>query len=338
MRRNVVRHPRALRALSLLCLLSLPAYAQEAPSARTSAQLSRLQSRLQELSDAFPGVIGVAVRDIKTGEEVSINGDRPFPMASVYKVPVMVEVFRQIEAGKFSLDDRIELGDEHRTLGSGVLTLLSNGLRPTVKDLITLMIVLSDNEATDVLLKKVGAENVTAAMRSMGLNNIRVDRTTFELIRDYLGLMDAEARGKTYTEIIAMFRARQIGPEKVAEAEREFAKVMKDVSSPRDMALLIEKIYKGQAASKESCQMMMTILGQQMFNQRLPRYLPESAEMAHKTGTIGSTTNDAGIMFVRGNPIAIAVFTVDKRDARGEVEERMGRLTRVVYDFFDAIK
>lgn len=333
-----MRHRRALCALSLLFLLSLPATGQESQSARTSAQLNRLQSRLQELSDAFPGVIGVAVRDIKTGEEVSINGDRPFPMASVYKVPIMVEVFRQIEAKKFSLDDRIELGDEHRTLGSGVLTLLSNGLNPTVKDLITLMIVLSDNEATDILLKKVGAENVTATMRSMGLNNVRVDRTTFELIRDYLGFMDETSRGKTYKEIITMSRTRQITPEKQAEAEREFARVMKDVSSPRDMALLLEKIYKGEAASKESCQMMMTILGRQMFNQRLPRYLPESSQMAHKTGTIGSTTNDAGVMFVRGNPIAIAVFTVDKRTARGEVEERMGRLTRMIYDFFDAIK
>jgi beta-lactamase class A len=329
---------RAFCALSLLCLLSLPWYAQEAPSARTPSQLGRLQSRLQELSDAFPGVIGVAVRDLKTGEEISINGDRLFPMASVYKVPIMVEVFRQVEAKKFSLDDRIELGDEHRTLGSGVLTLLSNGLKPTVKDLITLMIVLSDNEATDVLLKKVGAENVTATMRSMGLNNVRVDRTTFELIRDYLSFMDETARGKTYAEIIAMSRTRRITPEKQAEAEREFAKVMKDVSSPRDMALLLEKIYKGEAAGGDSCQMMMAILGRQMFNQRLPRYLPESAGMAHKTGTIGSTTNDAGIMFVRGNPIAIAVFTVDKRIARGEVEERMGRLTRAVYDFFDAVK
>src|SRR5512145_1220739 len=266
---------RALCALTLLCLLSLPAYGQESQSARTSAQLGRLQSRLQELSDAFPGVIGVAVRDLKTGEEISINGDRLFPMASVYKVPIMVEVFRQIEARKFSLDDRIELGDEHRTLGSGVLTLLSNGLKPTVKDLITLMIVLSDNEATDILLKKVGAENVTAAMRSMGLNNLRVDRTTFELIRDFLGFIDETARDKTYNEIIVTPRARQITPEKQAEAEREFAKVMKDVSSPRDMALLLEKIYKGEAAGGDSCQMMMTILGRQMFNQRLPRYLPE---------------------------------------------------------------
>ncbi|MGH9751964.1 MAG: serine hydrolase [Blastocatellia bacterium] len=333
-----MRHCHALHALFLFCLLSLPAYGQESQSAGTSAQLSRLQSRLQELSDAFPGVIGVTARDIKTGEEVSINGDRLFPMASVYKVPIMVEVFRQIDAKKFSLDDRIELGDEHRTLGSGVLTLLSNGLKPTIKDLITLMIILSDNEATDILLKKVGAENVTATMRSMGLNNIRVDRTTFELIRDYLGLMDETMRGKTYKEIIATPRTSRITPEKQAEAEREFAKAPKDVSSPRDMALLLEKIYKGEAASKESCRMMMTILGQQMFNQRLPRYLPESSRMAHKTGTIGSTTNDAGIMFVRGNPIAIAVFTVDKRIARGEVEERMGRLTRVIYDFFDAVK
>jgi beta-lactamase class A len=219
-----------------------------------------------------------------------------------------------------------------------VLTLLSNGLKPTIKDLITLMIVLSDNEATDILLKKVGAESVTSTMRSMGLNNIRVDRTTFELIRDYVGFMDENARGKTYKEIIAMSGTRRVTPEKQAEAEREFAKVMKDVSSPRDMTSLLEKIYKGEAASKESCRMMMTILGQQMFNQRLPRYLPESSRMAHKTGTIGSTTNDAGLMFVRGNPIAIVVFTVDKRAARGEIEERMGRLTRVVYDFFDAVK
>lgn len=333
-----MRPCRGLFSLSLLCLLSFLAYGQESHSARASVQIGRLQSRLQELADAFPGVLGVTVRDIKTGEEVSINGDRLFPMASVYKIPIMVEVFRQIEAGRFSLEDRIELGDEHRTLGSGALTLLSNGLKPTIKDLITLMIVLSDNEATDILLKKVGAENVTATMRSMGINNIRVDRPTFELIRDYIGFMDENARGKTYKEIIAMSVTRQVSPEKQAEAEREFAKVMKDVSSPRDMALLLEKIYKGEAASKESCRMMMMILGQQMFNQRLPRYLPESARMAHKTGTIGSTTNDAGIMFVRGNPIAIVVFTVDKRAARGEIEERMGRLARVVYDFFDAVK
>src|SRR5215813_4531304 len=233
MRRNIMRHCGALCALSLLCLLSLPASGQDQNTARIPARLGRLESRLRELADAFPGVIGVSARDIKTGEEISINGDRLFPMASVYKIPIMVEVFRQIEAKKFSLGDRIEVGDEQRTLGSGVLTLLSNGLRPTIKDLITLMIVLSDNEATDILLKKVGAENVTAAMRSMGLNNTRVDRATFELIRDYLGFMDENVRVKTYKEIISMSEPSQVTPEKQSRAEREFSKVMKDVSSPR---------------------------------------------------------------------------------------------------------
>jgi beta-lactamase class A len=328
----------ALYALLLLCLLALTALGQEPQAARASSQLARLQARLQEMAAAFPGTMGIAVRDLKTGEEVSINGDRPFPMASVYKVPIMVEVFRQIEAQKFALDDRIELGDEQRTLGSGVLTLMSNGLKPAIKDLITLMIILSDNQATDILLKKVGAENVTATMRSLGLNNLRVDRTTFELIRDYIATMDESVRGKTYQEIIAAPRTRQVAPEIQAKADGAFARVMKDVSSPREMALLLEKIYQGKAANQESCRMMMTILGQQQFNQRLPRYLPDSARMAHKTGTIGSTTNDAGVMFVRGHAIALVVFTVDKRAARGEVEEQMGRVARAVYDFFDAIK
>jgi beta-lactamase class A len=317
----------------LMCLAPLAAFAQ-APSAGTPPANEPLRARLQELVNAFPGTMGVAVRDLKTGEEVSINGNQLFPMASVYKIPIMVEVFRRLDAKKFSLDDRIELTDNERTLGSGVLTLLSNGLQPTIKDLITLMIVLSDNVATDILLKKVGAENVTATMRSLGVDNVRVDRTTFELIRDFVVLFDERAQDKTYREIMALARTREPSPEKLGAAEREFAKVMKDVASPRSMALLLDKIVKGEAASRESCRQMMTILRQQMFNQRLPRYLPESSGMAHKTGTIGSTTNDAGVMFVRGRPIALVVFTVDKRVGRGEVEEQMGRLARVVYDFF----
>ncbi len=321
--------------LSLLILVWLIPAVAVGQDPKPSPQLERLRVRLEEMVAGFPGTMGVAVRDIKTGEEVSINGDRLFPMASTYKIPIMVEVFRRIEAGKFSLDDRVELTEAERTLGSGVLTLLSEGLKPTIKDLITLMIVLSDNQATDILLKKVGADHVTATMRTLGLKDLRVDRTTFELIRDYVTLFDERARDKSAKEIMAMAQSREPQPERIAVAEREFSKIMKDVASPRDMARLLDLIVRGEAAGRDSCRQMMTILRQQMFNQRLPRYLPEAAGMAHKTGTIGSTTNDVGVMFVRGRPIAIAVLTVDKRAGRGEVEEQMGRLARVVYDFFE---
>lgn len=326
---------RLLRGLVLLGLLSLPAAGQDQSANKPSPQLARLRARLQEMVNAFPGTMGLAVRDIETGAEISINGDQPFPMASVYKIPIMVEVFRQVEAKKFALDERIELTDNDRTLGSGVLTLMTSGLKPTIKDLVTLMIILSDNEATDILLNKVGAPNVTATMRALGLNNIRVDRTTFELIRDYLTLLDETARDKTKQQLLSPMRLTPRTPERVAQADAEFAKVMKDTASPRDMARLLEKIVKGEAASSASCQQMMTILNRQQFNQRLPRYLPENVGMAHKTGTIASTTNDAGVMFVRGRPVALVVFTMDKRVGRGEVEEQMGRVARVVYDFFD---
>lgn len=328
-------HLRRSCLLIFFCFISSAAFGQ---SAKSLPQMERLRLHLQEMVNAFPGTMGVAVRDIATGQTISINGDRLFPLASAYKIPILVEVFRQVEAKKFSLDDRMELTDSERTLGSGVLTLMSAGLNPTIKDLVTLMIILSDNEATDILLKKVGAENVTATMRALGLENIRVDRTTFEMIRDYIGLIDDSAAGKTKEQLMTRPRLEVATPDRVARADAEFAKIMKDVASPLDMARLLEKIVKGEAASGASCRQMMTILNRQQFNHRLPRYLPEDISFAHKTGTIGSTTNDAGVMFVHGHAVALVVFTVDKRAGRGEVEEQMGRLARVVYDFFDTIK
>lgn len=326
---------RLMGSMFLLCWVSLSVFGQ---STKPVQNIERLRARLQELVNAFPGTMGVAVRDIATGQQISINGDRQFSMASAYKIPILVEVFRQAEAGKFSLEDRVELTADDRTLGSGVLTLMATGLKPTIRDLALLMMILSDNQATDILLTKVGAENVTATMRKLGLNNIRVDRTTFELIRDYLALMDESAASKTKQQLMNRPQLNTSSPERVAKADAEFARIMKDVASPDDMAKLLDLIVKGKAASEDSCRQMMTIMNRQQFNHRLPRYLPEGTGFAHKTGTIGSTTNDAGVMFIRGNPIALVVFTVDKRTSRGEVEEQMGRLARVVYDFFDAVK
>ncbi|MGE0885178.1 MAG: serine hydrolase [Blastocatellales bacterium] len=326
---------RRISLLILLCLIPLSVFGQ---SSKTTAQMERLRAHLQEMVNAFPGTMGVAVYDIGASKMILINGDKLFPMASAYKIPILVEVFRQAEAGKFSLDDRVELTADDRTLGSGILTLMSPGLKPTIRDLATLMIILSDNEATDILLNKVGTENVTATMRKFGLNNIRVDRTTFEMIRDYIALIDDGARDKSKQQLMSRPRLDTATPERVAKADAEFAKIMKDVASPHDMARLLEMIVLGKAASEQSCRQMMTILNRQQFNHRLPRYLPENTGFAHKTGTIGSTTNDAGVMFIRGNAIAMVVFTMDKRSGRGEVEEQMGRLARVVYDFFDAVK
>ena len=212
------------RFFCLLVLVGIISMEGLGQSAKPLPQMERLRAHLQEMANAFPGTMGIAVRDISAGQAISINGDRMFPMASAYKIPILVEVFRQAEAKKLSLDDRVELASGDRTLGSGVLTLMSSGLTPTIKDLATLMIVLSDNEATDVLLNKVGAENVTATMRSLGLKNIRVDRTTFEMIRDYLALIDEGAAGKSKSQLMNRPQLNTATPERVAKADAEFAK------------------------------------------------------------------------------------------------------------------
>ena len=282
---------------------------------------SKLQKRLEAMAANFNGIVGVAIQNIETDETAQLNADELFPMASVYKIPIMVEVFQQVEAGHFSLNDRLEITEDMRTPGSGILTLMDTGLKPTIKDLITLMIIVSDNEATDILLQKVGAANVTATMKKLGLKNISVNRTTREVIGDH--------------QELRKLHEGYITPAMKCQAEKEFSKIMKDVATPKDMNTLLIKIFKGEAASPLYCKEMLRILGQQKFNTRLPRYLSKGSTVVHKTGTIGSTTNDAGIIFLPDCHIAITVFTKDKHGERIEAERIIARIAKLACDYFD---
>jgi len=131
--------------------------------------LDRLQSRVAELAISFPGTIGVYARNIETGAEVTYKSDDRFPMASVYKIPIMVRVFREVDAGHLHLTDRIELTEADKRLGSGLFMYMTPGLKPTLHDLLTMMITVSDNTATDKLLGIVGAQNVNAMLSTLGI-------------------------------------------------------------------------------------------------------------------------------------------------------------------------
>src|SRR5215469_12292977 len=135
-----------------------------------------LRERLTKIAASFPGKVGIFVLNIETGAEAGVNADDQFPMASTYKVAIMVQVFREAEAGRLSLTQRVTLGPSDRRLGSGLFPYMDTGLAPTIHDLILLMITVSDNEATDLLLKMVGAKNVTALLRRLDIDGMRVDR------------------------------------------------------------------------------------------------------------------------------------------------------------------
>jgi Beta-lactamase class A len=294
------------------------------------------------LADA-KGVIGVCVRDLATGEEVGTLPDEPFPMASVSKVPILVAAYRRAEEGALDLAERVTLTDACRGFGSGLLNFFDSGLNPTVRDLLHLMIIVSDNAATDLVLERVGGPAaVTAVMRDLGITDIRVDRTIAQLLGDYFIALDPGLEGMRYGEWDARcdgiegLRERSEDLEVVREAVNR-ATEGRDLSSPHAMARLCALIAQDGCASAESCAAMRDILGRQQLNGRLPRHLPAFWRFPHKTGTLGSgaVVNDAGILYHHGEPVAaVAAFCRDMRDPVSDTETRLARVGRAVWDHY----
>jgi beta-lactamase class A len=139
---------------------------------------------LCELRDHFSGQLGIAARHLGTGEELAVNADESFPTASSIKIAVLIELYRQAQGGEISLGERWKLTSRDRTLGSGLLVDLDEGLEPTLRDLAVLMMAISDNTATNILIERLGKEKINAMLRGAGIAGIDLrNRIDFELIR-----------------------------------------------------------------------------------------------------------------------------------------------------------
>ncbi len=300
-----------------------------------------LESRIKGVIKAAPAEIGVAVHHVESGEEVQIDGDRPFPMASVFKIPVLVEAFRQIHAGHFALEDRWTYEREHRNRGSGILPFLEAGFDLSVRDFLTLMIIISDNTATDIVLERVGGPGaVERAMRYLGLDEVWFKLTVRELLDDCMpgGVDDDPAERQRRFDAEGYRRdsvAFNTGPDN-------------NVSTPADMTRLVAMIYRGDVVNREACDQMLGILSRQQINERLPRFLPRGTRFAHKTGTLAGIRNDSGVIWAgEESHVALTVFTRwNDEEVWGDapatqqrifaVETAMGQIGRAVYEGFAA--
>ena len=303
--------------------------------------LHDLQGDIQAAADAAQAHVGVAMRHLLSGDEILINADESFPMCSVLKIPVLVEALRQIETGHFSLDDRWPLTTDVKNLGSGVLTFFDDGLQPTVRDLLTLMIIISDNTATDMVIHRVGIANITASMRALGQQHIHLPMTIKQIFESILP--SADPTRDTY-EMAVQHAAFQ----PPANAAGYSSGPDNNVSTPRDMTDLLELIYFGKAAGRAACDEMLRILLKQQLNDRLPRFLPPGTRVAHKTGTLSGFRNDAGIIYVSDqDPVAVTVFSRwDSQAVKGnpaaerqrayDVDAAFGQIGRAIYDYYTA--
>jgi beta-lactamase class A len=262
-----------------------------------------------------------------------------FPLASVFKVPILVEVLAQIKEGNFTLKDEISIQKTDQHLGSGMLSdLEAPGIKLSLRNLITLMMIISDNSATDILLTKVGAENVNKRLRGYGIEEITVNRTCQHLIMDFVGMDYEKYKGISLDEFSEVYRAeRKKDPEAFEEASKKFSQIMKDQSTPRAMNKLLEMIYKKKVLDEESCDLIISVMLEcQTGERRIKGDLPRRTKVAHKTGTIGGTVNDSGIIFLPDNlgQVALTVFTKDMTLKGKDVEEIIAKISKFVYDYF----
>jgi beta-lactamase class A len=298
--------------------------------------LERELSRLGMLSG---GTMGVAAVHLESGRSAWLNADEPFPMASTYKVPIAARLLDMVDNGELSLSDRVDIGIEEYSPGSGVIAKLLDdpGLSVSIHNLLEIMLLISDNTATDRLLDTVGGGNaVTAHMNSLGVEGIRVDRPTIRLIGDWLGIEDMpSAAGKRWDDYEELVDELPEGQRE--QAARSFETDPRDTSTPRGMATLLEKIWQGDALSKSSGELLIDIMERcETGTARLKGLLPEGTVVAHKTGTIGRTTNDVGVISLpdeAGHVIVVAF--IKNSDLDGPDRERaIAEAARAVHDYF----
>lgn len=300
-----------------------------------------LEETIQTIVNATDAEMGISIQHIESGETTDIDATAFFPMCSVFKIPVMCEAFRQIHQGTFSLDDRWTLDTSQKNLPSGILVFLQDGLQLTVRDLLTLMIIISDNTATDMIMHRIGVDKAEEYMRQLGLPDIHVCMTVRDIFNDILGPEAADP-----ARVVTNLTRKREAPPTNRNGRAYESTPNNDTSTPAEMTNLLAKICRGEVVDQAACDNMLHILLQQQLNDRLPRLLPYGIPFAHKTGTLSGIRNDAGILYANDNThVAITAYSRWNVDAveghpaeeirrANEIDQAFGEIGLAVYEHY----
>lgn len=267
-----------------------------------------LDAALDPFVKDHKGKVAVAVKHLKTGEAYYRDADAVMPTASLIKLPVLVEAYRQKDEGKVDFGKVLTLRKEDKVPGAGVLTAhFSDGATFPVRDAVRLMIAHSDNTATNLVLDQTGIEPVNERMAAIGLPNTRLNAKVF--------------KGKDTS----------VDPERTKRYGL-------GSTTAREMVELLERIDGGKAASPDACKEMVALLKTCEDKEMMARLLPEGVAFAHKTGAVSAARTEAGILYTKSGPVAVCVLTNDNDDRRwvpdNAAQEMMAKVGRAVYDRF----
>lgn len=252
---------------------------------------------------------------------------------SVIKIPIMVLAFRDAEAGRLDLDERYPVGPSDMRRGSGLLQTFAPGLAPTYRDLITQMIITSDNTATDIMIGRVGMDRVNSMLTELGYEDTRLRATTGDLFRRVWEQLDPTHASMSDREVYDRgFPSDADAGARSFEFEGDSTQWLGRITA-REIGRLLEQIHDAELASRESSDEMIGILRRQFYRSRLPLRIGGRAAVAHKTGDWPPYAgNDVGIIYYDGGPAVVAVFTNQNRGDFSQLEAMLGKIAEDVID------
>ena len=281
---------------------------QPQPPAQTPLQ--RLEASILRATRSINATWGIYVKSLETGEEVAVDADRQMETMSTIKIPLMVEVLQQVKAGTLKLTDKYAFAQADSQPGTGTIQRLDPGAVMTVKDLITMMIIVSDNTATEVLFRMVGGPDaVNARMDALGLGKTRA----------------ATVPSRWFPALRAAATTEQF----YRDGKHPFG-----LSTPREMSRLLEMMERGTLVDKPSSELMLRIMRGQLYRTRIPRYVT-GFTIPHKTGDfLPYVGDDVGVLEAPGKTIVISIFTGNHFGSGEALENAIGLVARDVADYF----
>jgi len=332
-------------------------------------EIVRLRAEILKISKEIKGQMGLYIKHVESGKEISIDADKIFPLGSVFKLAVMMEVFRQVDDGLLSMDEKLPLESRNFCIGSGILQYLTPGLELSIRDLLTLMIVATDNTASEMLWKRVGIQRVNMLIRELGLAKTSIylpwregflltmgkgpfeDMSAQEAARTWKGMSDLD-RMKILNDIDSQYANLPIEDfrreyedlygmkeQKKFKTQREYDQVFDNLGTPREIGKLLEMIFAGEAVSRDSSTEMLALLTRNLSGSSLPQYISEDVLVVSRTVMTAGSANSAGIIFIGSRShIVLCVFfknLTEKNPEKAQMAE--AKIARLIYDHFSKV-
>lgn len=291
-----MRHAKLLTLLAIF--ISESVFGQQPLPPKERLLFQKLEATIRETDKSLDGVLGVYIYDLATGNSIALNADEAFPTASTIKIAILAELFHQAQLGKLNLNEIYTLQKSDLVGGSGIASALTPGTtKLTLRDVAALMISVSDNSMANVLINRIGMDNVNALLDSLGLAHTRLRRK----------MMDIKAAAEGH----------------------------ENVSTPREISELLEALYRGKVLNTQFSAEFFNLLSIHKESY-IPRLLPEDLRIANKSGELEGVRNDCGLVFTGKRPYIICVMSTYVRHER-EADDAIAKISFAAWQTFDRL-